>query len=176
MLPRPRTLLVLLVVLVLPLGVLFFMRAAAPVPMLPTDSTITTLPPTGTDANAPVTVNDGDETLALTSDEQGDDVTLVATGTFGTDGQVQHTIHTDTSGVVRSIEETRTQTAQASDRSPTTMRVTLILTFDGDRVVKSVKKVDGQERPVRPYEIDTARRRAALLFRLRRRAPQTPRN
>lgn len=98
--------------------------------------------------------------------------------TFGTDGTARRTITLGASGALLHFVEARAQTAQASDHSPTRLQVEMTLAFRGDSVVQQSKRVDGVVTPLRPYDIDNARRHVTNLLATfaPARPPSTPRN
>lgn len=83
---------------------------------------------------------------------------------FGTDGLARRTIRIGPEARLLSFTETRTQTAQASDRSPSRMEVELDLAFRADSAVRRSKRVDGVDAPVRDYEIAAARSHVTALL------------
>lgn len=116
----------------------------------------------------------GDEHITFTTAAR-DSLTEVAEQIlFGTDGTAQRTLLLAPSGALVRFSESRSQTAQASDRSPTRMQVELTLAFIGDSATTRTKRVDGADAPVRDYEIDSARKHAADLLAQFRAASTTP--
>ncbi|MBY0488337.1 MAG: hypothetical protein K2R93_00735 [Gemmatimonadaceae bacterium] len=116
----------------------------------------------------------GDERITFTTAPR-DSLTVVTEQIlFGTDGTARRTIELAPTGAVRTYTESRSQTAQASDRSPTRLEVELTLAFAGDSAVTRRKRVDGTDAPVRDYEIDAARKHVADLLAQFRPAGPTP--
>jgi hypothetical protein len=110
------------------------------------------------------TWQDGDEEVRFATVVR-DTITEVAEQiTFGTDGIARRTVRIGPQGHLLSFSETRTQTAQATDRSPSTMEVEVMLEFAADSVVRRTKRVDGVAAPVREYEIAAARAHVAALL------------
>lgn len=116
----------------------------------------------------------GDEHITFTSATRDSLTEVTEQVTFGTDGTARRTLQLTPSGALRSFTESRSQTAQATDRSPTRMEVELTLTFFGDSATARAKRVDGTDTPVRDYEIDAARKHAADLLAQFRAAGSTP--
>lgn len=120
----------------------------------------------------------GDEHITWVT-ELRDSVTEVREQvTYGTDGVARRTITLGTNGTLLRFVESRSQTAQASDRSPTRMQVEMTLAFQGDSLVQQSKTVDGVDTPLRPYEVENARRHVSDLLATfaPTRPPSTPRN
>ncbi len=120
----------------------------------------------------------GDEHLTFVATLVDSLTEVVELVTFGTDGTARRTLRFDARGALRTFDETRSQTAQVSDRTPTRMQVALALRFAGDSVVQRDKQVDGVAAPVRDYEITNARAHAAALLErfATPRTPPSPRN
>lgn len=106
----------------------------------------------------------GDEHLTFTTTSRDSTTEIVELVTFGADGTARRTLVLDARGALRSFRETRSQTVQASDRSPTRMQVELSLELANDSVATGEKRVDGVVTPVLDYEIATARAHAAALL------------
>jgi|APMI01.1.fsa_nt_gi hypothetical protein len=115
----------------------------------------------------------GDEHLTFTVTARDSVTEIAELMTFGTDGTARRTLQLDARGALRAFRELRSQTAQASDRSPTRMQVELDLQFLGDSVIRRAKRVDGVDTPVRDYEIAAARAHATALIE-RFATPRTP--
>lgn len=108
---------------------------------------------------------DGDEQIAWSSKiERGVITEITEQVTFGTDGTAERVLRFTNTGVLSGYRETRTQTAQQTDRSPAPMTVQIDLAFEGDSVTSQHKTVDGVDTPIRPYEIDNVKRHARTIY------------
>jgi hypothetical protein len=116
----------------------------------------------------------GDEQLTFTTVARDSVTEVTEQVTFGTDGTAQRTLQLGPGGRLLTYRESRSQTAQASDRSPSRLQVELSLTFAGDSATTRRKLVDGAEAPVRDYEIEAARKHVADLLAQFRAAGPTP--
>lgn len=118
---------------------------------------------------------DGDEQIRWTRTTTDSGVVVSESLTFGTDGTGTRRVLFTADGVLRTFDESRTQTMQATDRSPAPMRVELRFTFEGDRATHGEKQVDGRPADLRDYESTNARRHAdALRAVVWRTPPRTP--
>lgn len=108
---------------------------------------------------------DGDERIAWSSDIVDGAITEITEQvTFGTDGRAERVLRFTPEGVLTQYAETRTQTAQASDRTPESMTVDVRLTFAGDSLTSATKTADGADTALQPYEIDTIKRHAVAIY------------
>lgn len=99
----------------------------------------------------------GDERLTFTATRRDSLTDVTELVTFGTDGTARRTFTVGPRGDLRAFTESRTQTVQAGDRSPTRMQVDWSFRVAGDSVVQRVKRIDGAPAEVRDYEISSAR-------------------
>lgn len=121
------------------------------------------------------TFADGDEQIRWTRASSDSGVLVSETLTFGTDGTGTRRLLFTTDGALRAFDESRTQTMQASDRTPTPMRVDVRFAFDGNRTIHAEKRVDGRATDVRDYESTNVRRHAdAVRAVVWRTPPRTP--
>lgn len=139
------------------------------------DSSGTALRDTPAEVARPVSdsgvLQEGDETIRWRSTEQaGVIVSISEQVTFGTDGRLERTLTYDSTGVLQQVRESRTQTVQHSDRSPSIMMVTIELSLAADSVTRASKQVDGAMGTVEPYEVDRIRRHAVAMLQLARRS------
>ncbi len=106
----------------------------------------------------------GDEHVAFTTTVADSVIEVTEAVTFGADGTARRQFRIAPSGALLSFQETRAQTAQATDRSPSRMQVEFSLTFAGDSAVARTKRVDGVDAPVRDYEVTAARTHVTELL------------
>ena len=98
------------------------------------------------------------------------------TARFGDDGVAERRYILNDSLRLLRYTERRTQTVQASSRSPVTQQVSIEVEFDGDQVVQtSTRMVDGEVTVLAPFELEQIQRRALdLLERWRPDPRRTP--
>jgi hypothetical protein len=98
------------------------------------------------------------------------------TARFGDDGVAERRYILNDSLRLLRYTERRTQTVQASRRSPVTQQVSIEVEFDGDQVVQtSTRMVDGEVTVLAPFELEQIQRRALdLLERWRPDPRRTP--
>lgn len=106
----------------------------------------------------------GDERVAFTTTVSDSVIEVTEAVTFGSDGTARRQYRIGASGALLSFQESRAQTAQASDKSPSRMQVEFSLTFAGDSAVARTKRVDGVDAPVRDYEVTAARTHVTELL------------
>ena len=106
---------------------------------------------------------DGDERTEWTLTTAADGSTSIEDDArFGDDGRASRVFTFDKRGALVRATEQRSQTVQAGDRSPQSMRTELIVDF-ATSVPTARKMVDGMPRDVQSFEIDNIRRRADAL-------------
>lgn len=115
---------------------------------------------------------EGDERISWREERTDGAITRITeTATFGSDGHLSRDLRYTREGTLLTFSETRTQTMQSPDRTPSPMDVRVTLEMAGDAVVRSDKLVDGKPVALRSFEIDYVRRHAEQMLAVARRTP-----
>jgi hypothetical protein len=79
----------------------------------------------------------------------------------------------DSADVLSSMREEKEQVLYGAKATPDTVRTIMELEWQGDSIVRSSKKVNGEDRMPQPYEVDNARAHATALVGVARTGSST---